>query len=57
MWIIKKILSYLDGKTLKTCKKVNEYWKYVVTDYLKETVLRTKLNKEIEDFKVFVIQK
>lgn len=52
VWIIKKILSYLDKKTLETCKKVNEYWKYIIADYLKEIATRAKLDKEIENIEV-----
>lgn len=57
VWIVKKILSYLDKKTLDTCKKVNEYWKYVIADYLKEIATRAQLNKEIEAIEVQITKK
>lgn len=51
---MKKIFSYLDKKTLNKAKTVNEYWKYVITDYLKEVATRKKLDKEIEKIEVSV---
>lgn len=52
VWIVKRILSYLDKKTLDICKKVNDYWKYLVNDYLKEIATRAKLDKEIKRIEV-----
>ncbi|RZC36012.1 uncharacterized protein BDFB_013602, partial [Asbolus verrucosus] len=43
--IVKMIFSYLDKKSLKKAKKVDEYWKWVITDLTKELKLKKLLNK------------
>ncbi|KAF2900750.1 hypothetical protein ILUMI_05434 [Ignelater luminosus] len=47
VWIVKKIFSYLDAKTLKKIKSVNKYWAYAVTDLQKEQKARKTLDKFI----------
>nr|CAH7768308.1 unnamed protein product [Callosobruchus chinensis] len=51
IWIVKNIFSFLDAKSLQSCKKVNKYWGYVVQDMMKEEKTRQQLNKQLESIK------
>lgn len=51
VWIVKKILSYLEVHELQAVKKVNDYWCYVVEEMLKEMKSRQDLNKLLNDMK------
>nr|CAI5858348.1 unnamed protein product [Callosobruchus analis] len=48
IWIVKNIFSFLDAKTLHTCKKVSKYWSYVVTEMIKEEKARRQLNTQLQ---------
>lgn len=52
IWIVKKIFSYLDAKTLKKIKSVNKYWEYAVTDLQKEQKAKKNLDKFIRKMEV-----
>lgn len=52
IYIVKKIFSYLDNKTLKKAQKVNEYWKWAIGDYLKDKKMRKSMNKTNKKLKV-----
>ncbi|KAJ8957442.1 hypothetical protein NQ318_004922 [Aromia moschata] len=51
VWIIKKILGYLDQKNLKKLKVVNSYWTYIIQDLIIDIKMRKKLDKTIEKIK------
>lgn len=45
VWIAKMILNYFDINHLKTLKKVNAYWDFIITEIIDEKHIRQKLNK------------
>lgn len=48
IWVVKKIFSFLDLKTLQSLKKVNPYWAYVCDSVIKDRQARTLLDQTIE---------
>ncbi|CAH1376589.1 unnamed protein product [Tenebrio molitor] len=51
IWLVKKIFSYLDKKSLARAKKVNEFWKWAVTELLKDRKARKLLDKANQKLK------
>ncbi|KAL1501396.1 hypothetical protein ABEB36_006720 [Hypothenemus hampei] len=47
IWIVKKILNFLDIKSLHNMKKVGKYWANACNDLIKDRRMRTTLNKLI----------
>lgn len=47
IWIVKKIFSYLDKKSLTKAKKVNAYWAWVIKDFNKDLKIERLLEKNI----------
>ncbi|XP_017782643.1 PREDICTED: uncharacterized protein LOC108566984 [Nicrophorus vespilloides] len=50
--VVKKILSFLDKKTLGIVSKVNEYWKYAVSSLNEDMKARKMLDKLMETHRV-----
>lgn len=59
IWIVKKILGYVDEVTLRRAKQVNHYWDWVITDLLEdkkiEIYLRESRKKIMVKFPNFII--
>ena len=55
IWIVKKIFSYLDKKTLAKAKKVNAYWKWAIEELAKDKKVRKMLDKSNKKLKVVLL--
>ncbi|XP_071050368.1 uncharacterized protein PF3D7_1225600-like [Onthophagus taurus] len=51
IWVVKKIFSYLDKKTLKKVRTVNVYWTYIVDDLAKDKKTMKPVQKILKKMK------
>lgn len=52
VWVVKRIFSYLDDKTLAQIKKVNEYWSYIVENLKSDNKARKSLDNKLDKINV-----
>lgn len=45
IWVMKKILWYLDKKTLNKVREVNAYWDYVIDEVIEEKKVQNQIHK------------